>query len=90
MRDSEELLKLIKEEINNAKLKAFDELLYFLLSDYPTHGILEELEDKVLVVYGDYKDDIKNIVKLYTPGNKVKTDKTMEDFLKSLKDLEDQ
>lgn len=87
--DFDKTMLLIKQEINDAKLKAFDKLLFFLLKE-EREITPEELEKMVVVIYNFYKEEIKKVVRLYTmiPDMDSKVKKTMQDFLKDLKDIE--
>ena len=56
--DFEEMLTLIRQEIDDAKIRAFDKMLQHVVSNKPGDEAYDAMGDILMEVYDEYKDDI--------------------------------
>lgn len=87
--DFKGIFGLIRNEVRDAKIKAFDKMLQYMISDQTAGELYDGAGDELMKIYTEYKDDIKNIIKLYAPAAPKDTQSSLSDFLKDLKDMHD-
>ena len=84
MNSKNKMYALILLEIQDAKIKAFDKILYAILKEQASEKTFTDMNDLVLETYGKYKKDVQKILEMYISA-KYTNDPSMVSFLEKMR-----